>query len=187
MSASTMRRLGVPMTVAAALLAACVPVTVNVNFPQERIESAAGQLEDVTRSPDNPEPGRREPASGRSVAVDPELAITPEFVKQIEKERTARRARREAIRAEKERGCVGESNQGQLAVRPGAACSDQVASLVKAENADRDSIIKKFMRHFKMPASDAPRVGAAFAKRRIERWARPGDWVQRPDGQWVQR
>jgi uncharacterized protein YdbL (DUF1318 family) len=181
------RRLGLPIAVTAGLLAACVPVTVNVNFPQEKIESAAGQLEDISRSPDNPAPERQAPEPGRSVAIDPELTITPEFVKQIEKERAARRARRDAIREQKERGCVGESNQGQLVLRPGPGCPDQVAALVKAENADRDSIIKKFMRHFKMPATDAPRVGAAFAKRRVERWARPGDWIQRPDGQWVQR
>jgi uncharacterized protein YdbL (DUF1318 family) len=180
-------RLGLSITVTAGLLAACVPVTVNVNFPQEKIESAAGQLEDIARSPDNPPPGTEAPASGRSVEVDPNLTITPEFVKQIEKERATRRARREAIRQAKEQGCVGESHAGPLVVRPGAGCSPQVAALVKAENADRESIVKKFMRHFKMPASDAPRVAAAFAKRRIERWARPGDWIQRPDGQWVQQ
>jgi uncharacterized protein YdbL (DUF1318 family) len=188
----------------AGLLVACVPVTVNITFPQRELDSAAGQIEDMVRSPENPQPapapkpepqgsflgpilaafGPREAAAqGRRVDVVPKIKVqTPELVKAI----AARRERFHVLREWKTRGCIGETNQGLLEARPGEGCSAEVSRLIGAENADRDYIYRTLMEQNEIPASDAPRVRAAFAKAHRDR-AKPGEWVQLVSGQWVKK
>jgi len=185
-------------------LAACVPVTVNITFPQEKLEGAAGQIEDMVRSPENPKPQpepkkgpqgsildsfqaalapREAVAQGRNVDVVPEIKTqTPELMKAI----ASRRDRFREIRAWKARGCLGETNQGMLESRPGQECSGDVARLIGVENADRQYIYDTLMKQNNIPAGDAPRVRAAFAKAKRDR-AQPGDWVQQDNGQWAKK
>lgn len=186
----------------AALGAACVPVTVNVNFPQQKLEGAADQIEDMVRSPENPkpEPPKKAPQSGLGdrliaalgpraavaqtrVDIAPEIKVrTPELMKAIE----SRRGRFPTIRDLKAKGCVGETNQGLLEVRPGQGCPPDLAVVMGAENTDRLYIYDTIIKQNNIPASDAPRVRAAFAKARYER-ARPGEWVQQDSGQWMKK
>jgi len=173
--------------VLAAALAACVPVTVNVMFSQEKLDSAARQIEDMpaqgapaTSSAPAPAPG-----GGRSVDVASTPSIdtrSPEVVKATER----RRARRPALREWKSRGCIGETNQGLLVARPGEGCGPEVADLIRAENADRLVIYNAFMKENNIPATDTARVRSAFAKARQER-SRPSDWIQLDNGQWVRK
>jgi uncharacterized protein YdbL (DUF1318 family) len=190
----------------AALLAGCVPVTVNINFPQEQLEGAAGNIEDMVRNPANappvapprkpPAPGshlgdrffvalapRTAEAQGRTVDVVPEIRTqTPELMRAI----NSRRARNPRIEQWKARGCIGETNQGFVEPRPGEGCGGEVGALIAAENADRSFIYETLMQQNSIPAGDAPRVRAAFAKANRDR-ARSGEWVQEPTGQWVKR
>jgi uncharacterized protein YdbL (DUF1318 family) len=106
----------------------------------------------------------------------------PEVVKASD----SRRQRRPALREWKGKGCIGENNQGLLVARPGEACGPEVASLIRAENADRQIIYDAFVKENKIPATDIPRVQSAFAKARQDR-SRPNDWVQLDDGQWVRK
>jgi len=187
------------------LLTACVPVTVNISFPQEKLEGAAGNIEDMVRSPENPKPPaepkktgpgsrladrllaalgpRATEAQGRNVDVVPEVRVrTPELMRAIE----SRRARNPQVEQWKARGCIGENSQGLLEPRAGQGCPGEVAGLIAAENGDRSFIYDTLMQQNNIPASDAPRVRAAFAKANRDR-ARPGEWVQEPNGQWVKR
>lgn len=194
---------GLAPVVLAVALAACVPVTVNINFPQQKLEGAADSIEDMVRSPENPkpEPPKKSPGSQlggrmlsalapreasaqtRSVTAAPEIKVrTPELLKAIE----SRRGRFPQIRPWKAAGCLGENNQGLLEPRPGQGCTPDVNALITAENADRTYIYDTLMQQNNIPASDANRVRAAFAKSRMER-ARPGDWIQTDDGQWVKK
>src|SRR5262249_34984661 len=52
----------------AAAATACVPVTVNISFPQEKLDTAAKQIEDVTA---------RGPATASSRAATPPAATAP--------------------------------------------------------------------------------------------------------------
>jgi uncharacterized protein YdbL (DUF1318 family) len=187
------------------LLVACVPVTVNISFPQEKLEGAAGNIEDMVRSPENPQqpaqpkkpgpgsrladrllaalgPGAAEAQGSRARAAGvPEIKTrTPELMQAIE----SRRDRRPPILEWKGKGCIGENNQGLLEARPGQGCTGDVAALIAAENKDRTYIMDTLMQQNNIPASDAPRVREAFAKVHRER-VRPGEWVQEPDGRWV--
>jgi uncharacterized protein YdbL (DUF1318 family) len=171
-------------------LAACVPVTVNVTFPQEKLDNAARQIEDTSAqtasAPSTPQP--QAPSAGGTRSVD--VAATPrlnERSPEVVKVTEARRARRPALREWKSRGCIGETNQGLLTARPGEGCGGpQVADLIKAENADRQVIYDAFMKENNIPAGDSPRVRSAFAKARLER-ARPNDWIQLENGQWTRK
>ena len=168
-------------------LGACVPVTVNVTFPQEKLDSAARQIEDMpaqsASAPPPPSPPAPAPGPGRNVEVTPRIDTrSPEVVKATE----SRRQRRPALREWKGRGCIGETNQGLVVARPGEGCGPEVAELIRAENADRRVIYEAFMKDNKIPTSDTARVQNAFAKARQER-ARPNDWIQLDDGQWVRK
>src|SRR5512146_1131653 len=46
----------VSVLVLAAALAACVPVTVNVTFPQQKLDDAASQIVDMSRRPEGAPP-----------------------------------------------------------------------------------------------------------------------------------
>src|SRR5262245_31775798 len=195
----------------AGLAAACVPVTVNVSFPQEKIQGAATRIEDLVRSPENaapapdpqpgapqqgtPQPGAPQKPQSRladrllsalaprsAEAQVPEIRVqTPELMQAIR----SRQSRNPQIDQWKAKGCLGETNQGLVESRPGPGCGGE-ASLVGAENTDRAFIYNTLMQQNKMPASDAPRVRAAFAQVNRD-LAKPGEWVQQPGGQWTKK
>jgi hypothetical protein len=51
----------VGVTLAATTLAACVPVTVNITFPQEKLDDAASQIVDMSRQPKGAPPAPESP------------------------------------------------------------------------------------------------------------------------------
>jgi uncharacterized protein YdbL (DUF1318 family) len=167
-------------------LAACVPVTVNVTFPQDKLDSAARQIEEMPAPSASAPPAPPASSGGRSVDV----ASTPrlnERSPEVAKATESRRERRPSLREWKSRGCVGETNQGLLVARPGEGCgSPEVADLIRAENADRQVIYGAFMKENSIPASDTARVQSAFAKARQDR-SRPNDWIQLENGRWVRK
>ncbi|HEX2501202.1 MAG TPA: DUF1318 domain-containing protein [Methylomirabilota bacterium] len=165
-------------------VAACVPVTVNITFPQEQLDAAARKIEDMPApAAATPPPPAPPPGGGRTVDVTPRVDTrSPEVVKA----NASRRERRPALREWKNRGCVGETNQGTLVARPGDGCGPEVAALIRDENADRRIIYDVFMKENNIPAADRPRVNSAFAKARQER-SRPNDWIQLEDGQWARK
>jgi uncharacterized protein YdbL (DUF1318 family) len=167
-------------------LAACVPVTVNVTFPQDKLDTAARHIEELPAQPAGasaPPPAPRPSGNRVDVAATPSIdAKSPEVAKATDN----RRARRSDLREWKSKGCMGETNQGLLVARPGEGCGPEVAELIRAENADRQIIYSAFMKDNNIPASDTPRVRIAFAKARQER-ARPNDWIQLEGGQWVRK
>ena len=166
-------------------LVACVPVTVNISFPQEKLDAAAQQIENKTvqAAPSPPPAPAPAPSGGRTVEVTPRIDTrSPEVVKATQ----SRRQRRPELREWRSRGCIGETNKGLLEARPGDGCGPDVANLIRAENADRHVIYDAFMKENNIPSGDSPRVESAFAKARQER-VRPNEWMQLDDGQWVRK
>lgn len=198
--------------VLAVLLHGCLSVTVNVSFPQEKLEGAAASIEDMVgsgspagappaapaapatpptpaRKPEGraPRPARRWLAWFQPVVVEaqevPELRTrTPEVMAAIE----SRRKRRPELDATARTGCLGENNKGLVDARPGQNCPPTLGQLAAAENADRMFLYKTLVTQNSMPAEDVTRVQAAFAKVRREK-AAPGTWVQLENGQWTRK
>ena len=189
--------------------AACVPVTINVNFPQQKIEGAATKIEDMVRTPEGapsapqpPEPKKGSgvaPASvaglshwfvgeafgqGRDVDVVPDLKVqTPEILRAID----SRRNRFPQIQQWMTRGCLGENNQGLLEARPGQGCDDgAVGRLASDENRDRMYIYETLRQQNNMPPGDIERIKRGFAKVNRDK-AAAGTWIQGPDGGWARK
>jgi len=189
----------------ALLLAGCIAVTINVTFPQEKLESAASSIEDLVGSggpPKSPpskseppkpekqsllEPGSRwaawlQPAPAEAQVPDLKTR-TPEVMASIE----SRRKRRPELEDAAAKLCLGENTQGLVDARPGGqSCPPALGQLVVAENGDRMFLYKTLVEQNNMPRGDITRVQAAFAKVRREK-AAPGTWIQLPNGQWVKK
>ena len=199
------RRLLRMVALAVTLLVAsgCVPVTVNVYFPQEKIDSAAGSIEDLVRvekggKPTTPPPAKKEDKQGWLPASDPWLALvvpapaeaqvpdlkvrTPEVMASIE----SRRARFPQIQQWKGRGCIGENAQGLVEARPGQGCGPEVGALIDAESRDRMTLYRTLLQQNNMAPSELAKVQAGFAKANRER-AQAGEWIQAETGQWTRK
>jgi uncharacterized protein YdbL (DUF1318 family) len=187
---------------AAFLLGGCVAVTVNVNFPQETIDSAASSIEDQVRTPSPAAPAPKSGGSrsalhglhlahvvlGVGVAHAEEVSVetgkkirtrTPEVQALVD----ARRARYADLSSLMAKGCVGERADGTVERRPGAGCPSDLGALLAAENRDRAELFRTIVEQNHMPAGDLARVQAGFARRNRER-APAGTWVQDDVGRW---
>ena len=93
-------------------------------------------------------------------------------------------------------GVVGLTNQGLIEVRDLARATPQDAGLVKAENTSRKVVITgmakaivklNLQRDIKASLEQVlPRAAASYAETKREE-AKPGWWLQLPNGRWVQK
>jgi uncharacterized protein YdbL (DUF1318 family) len=198
----------VGVLVLAAVFAACVPVTVNITFPQEKLDNAASQIVDMSRRPEGPptppapppggttpKPGstldrwlaplapREASAQGSRVDVTQAPKTDSEELRRLAESQNRRLG---ALQQWLARGCVGENNQGFVEPRPGQGCTGEVARLIGEENQDRQAINDTFMRQNRIPATDAGRVKASFAKAYRDR-TQAGQWIQTDRGEWVKK
>jgi uncharacterized protein YdbL (DUF1318 family) len=192
----------------AAALGACVPVTVNITFPQEKLDSAASQIVDMGRRPEGasppaepppggtaPKPGSRlerwlAPLAPRDAGAEErrvDVAQAPKTDSEELRRLTQSQNRRlGALQQWLARGCLGENNQGFVEARPGQGCTGEVARLIGDENRDRQAIIETFMRQNHIAMAEAARVKASFAKAYRDR-VPGGQWVQTDKGEWVKK
>jgi uncharacterized protein YdbL (DUF1318 family) len=206
-----MRRIGLSrragaLALATAAFAACIPVTVNVTFPQQKLDDAASQIVDMSRRPGGAPP----PGPAPSATPKPGSSLDRWLAPLGPREASAQGSRGDVAQAPKTdseelrrltesqnrrlgalqqwlaRGCVGENNQGFVEPRPGQGCSGEVARLIGEENRDRQAIIETFMRQNRIAATDAGRVKASFAKAYRER-TQGGQWTQTDRGEWVKK
>jgi uncharacterized protein len=206
MRISHLARNGGALAVIVAMIVACVPVTVNINFSQEKLDDAASQIVNMGRPPENappPEPApSTAPKPGSSlerwlVPLGPREAAAeevPVLVAQAPKTDTEelrrlteqQNRRLGALQQWIGRGCIGENNQGFVEARPGQGCSGDVARLIGDENRDRQAIVETFMRQNHIAASDMGRVKASFAKAYRDK-VPAGQWIQTDRGDWVKK
>jgi uncharacterized protein YdbL (DUF1318 family) len=202
------------LLVGLALLAALACITINVYFPEAAIKDLSEQIEDeVARQAgdEQPEPqptptpsesdqtwffdeSLQGPAGfsllGGSVAYAQEVAAPEVSNPAIRKIIESRAARLEALNALKSNGVVGESNQALVAVRSLDALPlrerAQAQRLVKQENADREQLYKEIAAAKGVDLSQLPRIRTTYAET-LRSKARRGDWIQMPDGKWLQK
>jgi uncharacterized protein YdbL (DUF1318 family) len=198
--------------VGAALLAtACVAVTINVTFPQEKIDSAAADIEDMVRGPKEPGNSGAPPATPPATPTTPKeprgavpgrggwrawflptvveaqeaprlKTRTPEVNAAIE----SRRGRYAAVRAAMAQGCLGETARGLIEAREGQDCPANLPGLIKDENRDRMFLYRTIVEQNNMPPEDLARVEAGFARAHRDR-AVPGSWLQDDSGRWYRK
>lgn len=86
-----------------------------------------------------------------------------------------------SVNALKDRGIVGENNQGFLEPRGNASGDDQ--RIIGEENADRRSVYAAIAAKTGAP----PDVVGRQRAQQLASLARPGHWIQDPSGAWKQR
>ena len=194
------------ITLIAAVRVACVPVTVNITFPQEKLDDAASQIVNMGRPPGSAPPPEPAPGSApkpgsslerwlaplgprEAAAEEPRIVVAQAPKTDTEELRRLTEAQNQRLGALQQwigRGCIGENNQGFVEARPGQGCSGDVARLIGDENRDRQAIVETFMRQNHIAASDVGRVKASFAKAYRDK-VPAGQWIQTDRGDWVKK
>ncbi len=206
-----MSRLRVPVLLAAAGLVAAACLTINVYFPEAQIKDLSQQIEEAvkkqaaeqagTETPAPPAEAPKEPGASSSL-LDLFLGTTPAYAAEgvaqpeitnpaIRKIIDARASRLGDIDKYKAMGVIGENNQALLEIRNLEAVSDlraraEVQRLVKAENADREQLFKEIAAAKNVDLSQLPKIRETYAAT-LRQDARPGNWIQMPDGSWKQK
>lgn len=199
----------------AAVLAACI--TINVYFPEAAVKELAQQIEDEVQrkaageaSPTpvaEPTPAPvAEPTAGTpesplswvlslgattAYAAQDEVAAPEITNPAIRKIIDSRAARLEAVNDLKAKGVVGESNQALLVVRnldaiQGLKERADAQKLIKDENADREQLFREIAAAKNVELAQLPQIRTTYSEALREN-ARPGDWIQLPDGSWAQK
>jgi uncharacterized protein YdbL (DUF1318 family) len=125
------------------------------------------------------------PAQAQGV---PEPETTNPAIRKIIESRAARLGE---INGYKSSGVVGENNKGDLEIRDLGALSDlraraEVQKMVRAENADREQLYREIAAAKNIDPSQLDKIRETYAATLREN-ARPGDWIQTPDGNWKQK
>lgn len=102
----------------------------------------------------------------------------------------SRAKRAPEIRKFKNQGVLGESNQALVDIRDlnslGLQDRAAVQKLVKAENADRETMFKEIAAATGVDLSQLPQIRETYAVTLRDK-AQRGDWIQDPNGQWKQK
>ncbi len=180
----------------------CAVITVNVYFPTEAIEDAAEKIideiqggEDVQSTADNSDQQSFFQKSipfnffGDSTVYADEIDLnltTPAIRKLVD----SMKARNTAIMQFKDKGSIGESSDGMLAIRDmdglGGEEIRTVNRLLRAENNDREALYKELAAANKIDPADIDKVKSIFAKT-LKSKAKPGHWYHDEKGNWTQK
>ena len=202
------------VVVASIVLVACI--TINVYFPEAAVKDLSQQIEDEiasqageaagsdqpvepTATPTGaaaPAPPRVSSASwpfGASVAwADDEEVPSPGITNPAIRAIIDSRAKRlEALNRYKTMGVLGEARTALVEIRDLARVSDlreraNVQRLVRDENSDRQQLFKEVAAATGVDPSQIERIQETYAETLRDK-ARPGDWIQSPDGEWLQK
>jgi len=198
--------------VALATVAVIACITINVYFPEQAVKDLSQKIEDQvekqaaggtpsaeptpTATP-TPAPTGDPLAALLSFGVSTawagqEQVAAPEISNPAIRTIIASRAARlEALNAWKARGVIGESNRALVEIRsldavPGLKERADLQRLVRDENADREQLFREIAAAKNVDLSQLPRIRETYASTLREK-AHPGDWIQQPDGAWVQK
>jgi len=184
------------------IVISCAVITVNVYFPTEAIEDAAEKIideiqgeDDSLSKTDNSDQQsffqRTVPFNffGNSTVYADEIDLnltTPAIRKLID----SMKARNAKIMQFKDKGTIGETNEGMLAIRKmdglGGEEIRTVKRLLRAENNDREALYKELAAANKIDPADIGKVKSIFAKT-LKSKAKSGHWHHNEKGKWTQK
>ena len=103
----------------------------------------------------------------------------------------SRAARLPGIRTWKNKGVIGEGRDALLVPRNLTSIKDlrqraEVQRLIKDENRDREELFREIAAAKNVDLSQLSRIKETYAAT-LRTDARPGDWIQMPDGAWKQK
>ena len=182
------------------IVSACV--TVNIYFPAAAVERAAEQIVKETWGGSGESPQKGQPQSelpvgpssktsfgfvSEAYAQEPDINVSNPAIRAL---KDSIRNRSDAIKPYMDRGNVGINQDGLLAVRSTDGLSlkerAEVQQLVEAENRDRESLYLEIAKANNFSADAVPKIKRIFAKSWIDQ-AKPGWWIQDPQGAWKKK
>ena len=195
------------------IVAGCV--TINLYFPEKEVGDLAQKIEEQVQEkaraegagategnqPEKTPPPEGDPPRGPVSLFDALLGVTPVYAQEVpEPEVTnpairkiidSRASRLAEINDHKSKGVIGENNRGALEVRDLDAVSDlraraEVQKLVRAENTDREQLYKEIAAAKNIDLAQLDKIRETYAET-LRNNARPGDWIQTPDGSWKRK
>lgn len=205
----------VVVAVAVTLLAAAC-VTINVYFPEAAIKDLSKQIEEqvakeaaekAAQEIPPPPPPPAEPQGSQSrrtgspsvleallgigVAHAEEVAAPEVTSPEIRKIIESRAARLADLSRFKTQGVLGETNEGLLEARnleslPDLKARAEVQRLARSENTDREALYKEIAAAKGVDLSQLPKIRETYAATLRDN-AKPGEWIQMPDGSWKQK
>jgi len=180
----------------------CAVITVNVYFPTEAVEEAAEKIideiqsgEDAQSTADNSDQQsfllKRVPfnffENSTVYAGEIDLNLTTPIIRKLI---DSMKARNTAIMQFKDKGTIGETNDGMLAIRKmdglGGEEIRTVKRLMRAENKDREALYKELATANKIDPADIGKVKSIFAKT-LKSKAKPGHWHHDEKRNWTQK
>ncbi|NJN65050.1 MAG: YdbL family protein [Acidobacteria bacterium] len=125
------------------------------------------------------------PAYAADVA---EPAVSNPAIRKIIDSRAARVAELNGFKA---KGVIGEGNDGLVVARGLESLADlkaraAVQKLVRDENKDREALYREIAAATNVDASQIKKVQETYAAT-LRESAKPGEWIQMPDGAWKQK
>jgi uncharacterized protein YdbL (DUF1318 family) len=191
------------------ILAVMACVTINVYFPEARIEEISEKIESEVRKEaeeeqnqeEQQEPQESETTSSSSSLLDVLLGATPAMAQEVPSPEVTNPAIRQIIDSRAGRfpklvpffdsGAIGENNKGLVESLHLDEIDDlrqraEVQKLVKAENADRNKLYQEIAAAENVDSSQLARIGETYAET-MRKKARSGWWIQTPDGEWKQK
>ncbi|MBI5601726.1 MAG: YdbL family protein [Deltaproteobacteria bacterium] len=189
-------RLIIPLWILSIVMAC---VTVNVYFPAKEVEKKAGDIVDEIRKKE-PSPPTAPSGPQSSLGRLYTLIIqdgTAYAQKEAEVSSPAIQGLKNQIRGRFSRlipffqkGAIGEAKNGLVEIRDTGKLSAQekndLKPLVEVENRDRRALYQEVARSMNIPSDQIGKVQHIFA----EKWQKSSDrgwWIQKEDGQWVQK
>ncbi|HNT37292.1 MAG TPA: DUF1318 domain-containing protein [bacterium] len=178
-----------------AFMVSCFPITINVYFPETKIESAAAQIESEIRG-DTGQQGqgtswrlpRMRLAWGipQAFAQEPDLKVDTPAIQEIKNTRKARFPQidellTKAFVGEGKDGLLKEKDSGVLQLKELA----QARKLVKEENADRLRLYKEIATENGFP-EEVSRIQEIFG-RENRKQIKIGQYYEDDDGTWKQK
>lgn len=184
------------------IVISCAVITVNVYFPTEAVEEAAEKIIDEIQGTEDAQStaGNSDQQSffqksapfnffeNATVYADEiDLNLTTPVIRKLV---DSMKVRNTEIMQFKDKGAIGETNGGMLAIRDmnglGGEEIRTVNRLLRAENNDREALYKELATANKISLSDVGKIKTVFAKTRKQK-AKSGHWHQDEKGKWVQK
>lgn len=189
-------RLIIPLWILSIVMAC---VTVNVYFPAKEVEKKAGDIVDEIRKkePSPPTaPSGPQSSLGRLFALiihsgkayaQKEAEVSSPAIQGLKNQIRDRFPR---LIPFFQKGTIGEGKTGLIEIRDTKGLSatekNDLKPLVEAENRDRRALYQEVARSMNIPSDLTSKVQRIFA----EKWQKSSDrgwWIQKEDGQWVQK
>ncbi len=203
-----MKGMRIVLITAIAVVVSCAVITVNIYFPEKDVKEAYKTLEKELMTPEEkPEPKPEgQPQSrirfelvSRALAQEPGMADRiAQIIKNMPgvvaayRDMGARAAETERLR---DRGLVGEGNNGLLAIRDRSVPPAE-QKIVNDENENRRTVMKGMARAIirinRVPETDTnlnqvmPQAVEQFSSLRRDT-AKKGWWIQDPSGNWFRK